>query len=427
MRKIGIFTMMIILVISLLFIGCKEEAPAVEEVKPKEEIHWMFYNAVPYAESWYRQILDQYMAEHPGQDYEMSSVMWDEFFGKFSAAAAGEAEIDILFLDSSIVYDLADMNGILDLTDKIGDTSIFRLDHPGMVSKINDRIMALPLNGMDLAGIFYNKDIFEKYGLETPKTYDELVLVSKTLRENGVGPLATVGTPLYLSQPWQHYVTQLIENPMEWALNIRKGTAKFTEPEVVETFRWFKKMIDDGVWVDNLAGIDENTAYAQFVNGDVAMHYNGTWIIPALVDTAGGEEMLPSIGVMPFPYLTPENRDTAVGGFYLAIAIYSGIKEEKLQGAIDILKYMTSAESCKILTELDGSPFASRNDVIPEMGYLTKEFLPIAESEVSGPFLIIQQEVREALNSSYHGVVAGMITPEEAAQTVQDALDMVTK
>ena len=44
----------------------------------------------------------------------------------------------------------------------------------------------------------YRKDIFEEYGLEAPKTWDEFLTVCKTLKENGEVPLIVAG-----SENWQ--------------------------------------------------------------------------------------------------------------------------------------------------------------------------------------------------------------------------------
>jgi len=419
---IFLFTLFLMCSFTFIFAGGKGE-----KAEPKAELHWYFYNGIPYAEDWYRQILDQYMDEHPGQDYEMSSVMWDEILGKISAAAAGEAEIDIMFIDASNIYDLVDMDVLLDLTDLYGDYSHFRLDSQIMLCVVNNRLMVVPLNGMDVAGVYYNKEIFNKYGLKVPKTYDDLVKISKTLRKNGIGPMVTVGTALYLGQPWNHILGQFLPNSMQWALDVRYGKARFDIPEVLESFRMMQRMVDDGVWVDNLAGIDENTSYSVFVRGTVAMHYNGTWIAPALVDTAGGADKFPDIGVFPLPYFTPEQRDTASGGFFLYAGIYKDIKKEKMQSAVEILRFMTTAEACKTLTELDMSPFASRKDVTPEMEPLTKEFVPIAKFDINDVTLLLPEEIRLKCRSNIQAMVAGMMTPEEAVRNTQEVVEQYQK
>lgn len=56
----------------------------------------------------------------------------------------------------------------------------------------------LPIETQDIY-VEYNKTLFDQLGLEVPKTYDELVEVSKTLREKGYAPLFFGG-----ADGWQH-------------------------------------------------------------------------------------------------------------------------------------------------------------------------------------------------------------------------------
>ncbi len=39
--------------------------------------------------------------------------------------------------------------------------------------------------------VYYNKKVFEKYGLEPPKTWDEFMAVNETLKKNGIHPIVT--------------------------------------------------------------------------------------------------------------------------------------------------------------------------------------------------------------------------------------------
>lgn len=69
---------------------------------------------------------------------------------------------------------------------------------PGRTSAVPYSIMA--------AGVIYNKDIFAKYNLQVPKTYDQLLNVSKTLKDNGVTPFyGTFYDAWTVSQGWFDY------------------------------------------------------------------------------------------------------------------------------------------------------------------------------------------------------------------------------
>lgn len=69
---------------------------------------------------------------------------------------------------------------------------------PGQTGAVPYSIMA--------AGVIYNKEIFAKYHLQVPKTYDQLLAVSKTLKEHGVTPFyGTFYDAWTVSQGWFDY------------------------------------------------------------------------------------------------------------------------------------------------------------------------------------------------------------------------------
>src|SRR5690606_41368745 len=52
----------------------------------------------------------------------------------------------------------------------------------------------LPL-GISPYIFYYNKEIFEKYGLEIPETYDDLLEIVDVLKEHDVYPIALANQP----------------------------------------------------------------------------------------------------------------------------------------------------------------------------------------------------------------------------------------
>ena len=48
----------------------------------------------------------------------------------------------------------------------------------------NDHIYAVPYQNVSMSGIFYNKEMFDQYGLEEPTTLAELENICATLKEN---------------------------------------------------------------------------------------------------------------------------------------------------------------------------------------------------------------------------------------------------
>src|SRR5918911_691117 len=87
-------------------------------------------------------------------------------------------------------------------------------------------------------GFFYNKDIFDKYGLQEPTTRDEFFNVLKTLKDKGETPLV-MGT----ADQWES-ATMGFQNigPNYWKGEegrkaLIAGTAKFTDKPYVDTWK----------------------------------------------------------------------------------------------------------------------------------------------------------------------------------------------
>jgi raffinose/stachyose/melibiose transport system substrate-binding protein len=420
-----VYTLLIVVVIGTLFISLAVNAVAgKKDEKPSGEINWFFMNAIPYAEDWYREVLDKYMDEHPGQSYEMSSAPWEEFYPIVTAAAAGEAEIDLIFPDSSLIGDLVAADLVMDITDSIGDTSAFKMDHPGYVYDIDGRLYGLAMNGLDTMAWFYNQDIFDKYGLELPDTYEDLLAIDKVLEKDGIETCLVIGTPAFIwAWQWQQFLIQTSADSYQLNFDIVDGKRKFTDPEVVEAFAWLRKFVEDGIYPEDAIGIDENTAYSMFITGKAAMFFQGTWSVPIFSEIAGGKDKLPNIGVTYQPYINEHRRLGACGGFPLGITIYKGIKEEKIEPALDILRYMTSKEVTKRLAELDGAPSSSRKDVSVDVDPIAAAFAPFADVSIPWSEWFWNQEVKETMWEGMRAVAGGLITPEEAAARAQEVLE----
>ena len=57
------------------------------------------------------------------------------------------------------------------------------------IVRYEGKVYALPMT-LSVYGIYYRKDIFKKYNLSAPTTYEELINAAKVLKANGVTPFS---------------------------------------------------------------------------------------------------------------------------------------------------------------------------------------------------------------------------------------------
>lgn len=71
-------------------------------------------------------------------------------------------------------------------------------------------------------GIYYRKDLFDKYGIAEPKTWDQLVEAAKVLKANGIAPF-TIGTKyLWTAAGWFDYI-DLRVNGLKFHIDLMEG------------------------------------------------------------------------------------------------------------------------------------------------------------------------------------------------------------
>ena len=104
--------------------------------------------------------------------------------------------------------------------------------------------------------MYYNKAIFDKYGLEVPTTYDEYVQVCDTLKENGVTPVALASTA---DDAWlvSQYIQQLSDGIKGEDLfnSIKGGTGKWNDEGMVEAGKLFQEEVQVNAHIIQFPGM----------------------------------------------------------------------------------------------------------------------------------------------------------------------------
>jgi len=197
-RKLFSILMAIMLVATIGLTGCggeeATEAPTPEEPAQEEKVlrvafgmgetEWAVFNS---------EILPAFY-EETGIKVEAIELKSDDLVNSLTAQVeSGNIEIDMFAQDVNNLSGLVSRDLVEDLSaykDRIPETVI-----PGMmeVSEYDGKLLFLPYRpNVEIA--FYNDAKFTEYGVEPPKTWDELLTVAKTLKdETGQGRVAMKG------------------------------------------------------------------------------------------------------------------------------------------------------------------------------------------------------------------------------------------
>ncbi|EMF0498929.1 extracellular solute-binding protein [Enterococcus faecium] len=142
---------------------------------------------------------------------------------------------------------------------------------------VDGKVYGAPLNVI-YNGIFYNKEIFDKYGLSAPKNLDEFLTICETLKSNGEVPIGIGNT--WQSFSWPQVLMGSIDPDLyeEWTA----GKVPFTDKRIKNIFYKWCEMINKGYFSDV-----QQDQVKDFAGKKTAMMYQATNLLTGLNDEYG--------------------------------------------------------------------------------------------------------------------------------------------
>jgi ABC-type glycerol-3-phosphate transport system substrate-binding protein len=131
--------------------------------------------------------------------------------------------------------------------------------------------------------VLYNKHVFADHKLSPPKTWAQFLNILKTLKANGVTPLAAT-----VSGRWPGFIyfeEFLVRSNPSLYQRLMAGKAKYTDAGVVKAMNIWRDLIEKGYFTDPssvIFGTGANDATSYIKKGKVAMIQIGTWYEPTM-------------------------------------------------------------------------------------------------------------------------------------------------
>ena len=229
-----------------------------------------------------------------------------------------------------------------------------------------------------LVGYFYNKELFEKAGIDAPATtWDEFWQQCDKLKAAGI-------TPLALDTADSAWVTSLWAGAMiatsgdeGYEFMKQMNPIDYNNQPTIDAFTNVQKMLQEYTTLDAIGGKYEHAAN-NFLSGQAAMIANGPWMIGDFSDeTKTTADFADKVGVAIFPGNFV--YDAPIQGYFVTKQDDPALEE----AAVEMVKFFTSAHAQQVALEVQGMVPASSSVEITETAKqnypLLVEFLDLAE------------------------------------------------
>ncbi len=150
-------------------------------------------------------------------------------------------------------------------------------------------------------GVYYRKDLFKKFGISVPQTWDDFLAAGKKLNANGVTPI-TIGTKYLWTAGGVFDYLNLRTNGYKFHMALTKGEAKWTDVRVRKTMANWKVLLDNNFFIENHAAYSWQEALPLMVQGKAAMYVMGNFAVAPLREAGLSDDQ---IGFFQFPVIDP--------------------------------------------------------------------------------------------------------------------------
>jgi raffinose/stachyose/melibiose transport system substrate-binding protein len=324
----------------------------------------MMYSGTAAENDFETQVLpDLVKKEFPNINLEVTKLPDDQYYTALKTKlASGEAPDIILvqpkYAGANSVIGLAEAGYLepisdLNVLDKIGEAGTDSFMYEG-------EVYGVP-SGVTILGTYYNKDMFDEYGIEVPTNWNQFLAACETLKENGVQPIVMGDKDMYVMQFGLYQLAANIVYPQNpnFDDDLRTGSTKYTDKGTWDkVLDMYTTLYDNGYIDTNSIGLGAQQAIQKFVDGEAAMTFDGSFNAPAL--TAQGAVDFER-GYFPLPGNTEGEQ------IYASMAVGAGPA---------ITKDSQYIEECKQILEFwrDGESelwqaYVDSGKIIPTYGY----------------------------------------------------------
>ena len=344
-----------------------------------------------------------------GITVEFLQIEAADFIRQLEAQVAADAvEIDLFAIDNNSLAPLVAGGLIEDLSayeDMIPEETLEALLP---VLRFDDTLYFLPYRP-NVQITYYNSTAFEEAGLETPRTWEELLAVAQAFQEaDGIGRVAVQGSPEGGGGPVGVTVTDFI-----WQAG--GDPLVLNSPESIEAFTFLQEL---GPYLNPqtpTAKFDTMNTY--IANDSVYIGQNWPFGVNVIVEEAGREDVLAYSG-----WAGPAGEFHVLGGEVSGIPLGSPNRD----AALVFAEYLMSIETQELLISELAWP-AVREDAYGAVeGWQAPYFEAIRESMENAqarPNVVYWGAVQGIMGDAFQQIVMDGADVEETLNAAQEDID----
>jgi raffinose/stachyose/melibiose transport system substrate-binding protein len=371
----------------------------------------------------WQSLADEYMAAHPNVTIDITVLENENFKAKMTTVMqTGEVPDIFQSWGGGTMNDQAEAGLLRDITADLaggwGDTF-----SPGALGVYSYKGVNYGVpRDMGMVGFWYNTEIFADAGIDAPPTtWTELLDDVGKLQDAGVTPIAVGAGDKWPAAFWWEYLATRIGGQAAFdAAASRSGS--FTDAPFVEAGEKILELVDLDAFQDGFLASTWGDEATLMGNSEAGMDLMGQWAPGSFREnSADGSGLDGKLGWFKFPAVEggAGGADDALGG---GNGYVVGINAP--DAAVDFLEFLSSVDSQMAQAEIGMSvpvvagaeaALTDPNLLMVQQGAAAAEYFQLYYDQYLPPAM------GSVVNDAVQAIFAESMTPEEAAQMVEDS------
>lgn len=171
-------------------------------------------------------------------------------------------------VNAGYVRDLSDKEYIANFNEDITNSYVF-----------DGKTYAIPL-GMSFLTTWYNKDHFEKAGIDKiPENWDEFLEDCEKLKQAGYTPIVAGDKDAFVIQfcMYQMGASIIYGDDMDFDKKLFTGETKYTDDKWLETVEKMAELYEKGYVISDSLGLSQEQSRQLFIDGKASMIFDGSF------------------------------------------------------------------------------------------------------------------------------------------------------
>lgn len=324
------------------------------------------------------------------------------------------------YIDAGYAQPLDDLYKEYNLQERFMEGAIEQVSY-------NGSIYGIPVKNISVAGVYYNKDLFERYNITVPTTVSELEAACDTFVENGIVPFALANGPKWTGSMYFQCLAAR-KGGLEPFQAASEGSGSFEDESFLYAGEKIQEWVGKSYFPDGFNSMSEDDGQAKqlFYTEEAAMYLTGSWNTAAFKTDSddGGTDFYSKIGWFNFPAVDGSDADASIlcgtmGDQFISF----NCKDEMLDAAFEFATYLSNDDTVEKFVEAGLTPpIKGIEEKITDP--LSKQIVDAANEAGAVQLWYDQYLSPSVANAHLEGnqEVFGMtMTPQDANKKMQDA------